>query len=298
MRVVSRQTETGIEVFDAVVESSHLFPAPGMEHGESFAVSASREFVVWTGPDAVVCVGRDGAELWRLPAPRPPKPADAAGSGFSGIALAFSTDDRTVGVFLPGDPDEWLMLDAATGKPEVRYPLPTSGAGGHRLFALADGRMLLGVTTEDDSLVLLLGAEDAVAHPENDRMLIDVAPGLDGFMTGNNDDADLDDVTFHALPDGAVIARTTAARLAAEGEDAEQCIVHWAGGYLDADTAIVVVSGEHPEHSEEWRHHRVDVRTGEVLGDLFVTTIDEYDLQALGDGTYVITDTDGTLRRM
>ena len=49
---------------------------------------------------------------------------------------------------------------------------------------------------------------------------------------------------------------------------------------------------------DEWRHLRVDPRTGAVLGELPVSTVDEYDLQPLGDGTFVITDTDGTLRRM
>ncbi len=83
------------------------------------------------------------------------------------------------------------------------------------------------------------------------------------------------------------------------GADPEIGVIEWTGGYLDAETAIVVVYGEDEDAGGPWwRHHRVDTRTGEVQGDLGIATIDENDLQPLGDGTYVITDTDGTLRRM
>ncbi|GAA4581830.1 hypothetical protein GCM10023176_62720 [Micromonospora coerulea] len=74
--------------------------------------------------------------------------------------------------------------------------------------------------------------------------------------------------------------------------------IEWSGGYLDDNTAIAVLSREGTDEEVWWRHYTVDTRTGAVTGQLNVITMDPNDLKPLGDGTYLVTDADGTLRRL
>ncbi|WP_446215558.1 hypothetical protein [Micromonospora sp. IBHARD004] len=86
--------------------------------------------------------------------------------------------------------------------------------------------------------------------------------------------------------------------VAAFGQEWPEAMVEWAGGYLDLDTAVVTIVGEDEETEEEWhRHHMVDVRTGEVRGVLDAPTRDSYDLEPLGDGSFLRTDDEGRLWR-
>ncbi|GIF16793.1 hypothetical protein [Actinoplanes teichomyceticus] len=294
MRVISRRTGDGIEVFDADLESARVFPAPPGTRG--WAVTSTRDGLVCATDDAVIRLGPDGRQRWRFDAGRP-----GPHRGAARLDAAFSADDTLVWVYAPhvladrGDSDEWIVLDAATGTPRSRRPLPVTGHGGSH-FPLRDGRMLLDVGEGQDGSRVFLAAADGDVHDYGwgDRVLIDVSPDQRGFMTVEHQEQR--DVAFHDLAGGAARFRLGVADF---GADPELAVIEWAGGYLDADTAVVVVYGEDGATGEPWwRHHRVAVHTGEVLGDLGIVTIDENDLRPLGDGTYVISDTDGTLRRM
>ncbi|WP_436524340.1 hypothetical protein [Actinoplanes sp. HUAS TT8] len=292
MRVISRRVDGGIEVFDADLESSRVFPVP--PEAEEWAVTSTRDGLVYATEQAVIRIGADG---WHFDLG--PHGEDA---GNARTGLAFSADDSLVWVYAPNDMagraggDQWIALDAATGEPRLRHSLPAVGHGGEH-FALRDGRMLLDVGEGQDGSQIYLGTPDGDLRDFGwgNRVLIDVAPDESRFMTVDHDQ---DDVAVHDFPSGEVRFRITTADFAIADEFGD-AFVEWSGGFLDGDTAIAVVTGENEETEEEWwRHFTVDLRAGRLTGEMSVTTIDPYDLRPLGDGTYVVTDTDGTLRRM
>ncbi len=298
MRVISRRTDTGIEVFDADLEPARSFPLPsGVQDS---AVISTGDGLVCATDSAVIRVGAEGQELWRFPLPT------ATGSGSPDSACAWSGDDALIWVYLAGpeagrgDRDRWIALDATTGEPRLEHQLEIAGQGGQQ-FASPDGRyMLLEVDEgQNGSTIFRAGpGTDLHVYPWEDRCLVAVSPDGKQLMTVEHGQ---EDVAFHAFPGGEVQAQVSLSAFGSRlGPDVriEETFLEWTGGYLDDETAIVVISGEHSRDGDWWRHFRVDARTGAVLGELGVVTIDAYDLKPLGDGTYVITDTDGTLRRM
>lgn len=81
------------------------------------------------------------------------------------------------------------------------------------------------------------------------------------------------------------------------GYDPGEAYVEWTGGYLDADNAIVTIGGEDEGEQEWYRHHLVDVHTGQVHGTLDAHSRDAYDVKPLGDGSWLSTDHDDRLWR-
>lgn len=291
VRVISRISEQGVDVYDAMLELVHTFPA---ERVESHSVAYARDRLVYASEDLVTCLDTSGQELWSIQLD--------PGEGPARSALQFSGDDRHVWLYLPnvltgrGGTDRWLVLDADTGAETARHDLPTSGSGGSH-HCLGDGRMLLDVgegqhgtwcftATPDGPLVRL---DDLV-----NRVPIDVSPDHALLMTVDHEQ---EDVAFHDVSD---FQATVTVPLSAFGDwEFGEAGVEWTGGFLSAETAIVVVSGEDEETGQMWwKHFTVETATGQVIGEMGISTIDEYDLTPLGDVTYVITDTDGTLRRM
>jgi hypothetical protein len=298
VRVISRRNGETIEVLDTELNVVRTFPVParrGFRQAglESHAVTSTRDGLVYATDAAVIRIGPDG-EMWRFDL--------GVGQDNARTDVAFSTDDTLIWVYVPniyagrGGDDEWIVLDAATGAVRSRRPLPSQGHGGGQ-FPLRDGRMLLDVGEGQDGSQIYLAATDSEIHDFGwgDRVLIDVSPDQTQFMTVDHERGD---AAFHDFPSGAVRFRITMTEVEVE-DPFENASVEWTGGYLDGDTAIMVVTGENEDTEETWwRHFTVDLRAGRVTGELGVTTIDEYDLRPLGDGTYVITDTDGTLRLM
>ena len=300
MPVISRLTDHGVEVFDAVPQLLYTVPVPPPAHyrqpgTEAHAVTSTMDRVAYVTDSAVVLVRPDGTEVWRL---------DLGARRHDGngcASCAFAAGDRLLWVYLPNEMagrdggDQWLVIDAADGEVRRRHPLPSVGEGGHH-HALSDGRMLLDIGEGQDGTRIFLAEPDGEVRefPWSDRSVVDVSPDELQFMTVHHDQ---EDVRFHAFPGGKVEARLKIAALE-KALGLQELFFEWTGGYLDGDTAVVVLSGEDSREGEWWRHFRVSTSTGEVLGELPIVTIDAYDLRPMGDGTYVITDTDGTLRRM
>ncbi len=291
MRVISRISEHGVDVYDTALEPVHTFPA---EQVQAYAVASARDRLAYATEEFVSCVDTGGGELWRFEV--------GAGDGYARAALAFSADDRSLFLYLPnvqagrGGEDLWMVLDAATGTPLARHGLPTSGHGGSH-HPLGDGRMLLDVGEGQDGTWCFVATPDGpVARLDgwSNRVPVDVSPDQRLIMTVDHEQ---EDVAFHDVSDFAEVLRVP---LSAFGDwEFGEAGVEWAGGFLTAETAIVVVSGEGEETGEMWwKHFTVDTSSGSVTGEMGISTIDEYDMSPLGDGTYVITDTDGSLRRM
>lgn len=287
MQPISRANEGLLEVFDADLEP--VLSVPIAEPFVDHAVSPSLDRLAYLTRTDVVCLAPDGRQLWRF----------ALGARGGAPSATFSLDGRLLWVYSPdamagrADTDRWVALDAVTGEPRVEHRLRTAGQGGEVMTVPGGQDVLLDVGEgQDGSVIFRATGEDLQRYPFDDRVLIAVSPDGSQFMTVHHEQ---EDVAFHAYPGGEIQARVNVDRIVI---DPAETFVEWTGGYLDAATAVVVVGGEDENEQEWWSHYRIDAHTGEVLGPLRVDTVDAYDLRPLGDGSYLVTDTDGTLRRL
>ncbi len=252
------------------------------------------ERVVYTTLNRVVCLTRAGDLVW---ASDFEPHSDVLHGHQPGCAL--SLDGRTVWVYRPdamarrGGGDQWVVYDADSGAVLARRELETVGHGaGHHVHPV-DGSIYLDIGEGQDGSVILRGTAGAdgevefVTYPWVDRCLIDLAPGGEQFMTVDHGQAD---VSFHRHPSGDVLFTLP---VEAFGYDPEETFVEWSGGYLAPDTAVVTLGSE-TEDGEEWfRYHLIDVRTGTISGEMAVEAAHAYDLEPMGDGSWL---TDGPVR--
>ncbi|WP_033222862.1 hypothetical protein [Kitasatospora phosalacinea] len=263
------------------------------------AVAPDLTRAYYTTLDAAVCVGADGAELWRsaVEGERTRERGHRPGCGLSadGRRLWFYRPDAMAG---RGSHDGWTVLDAATGAVLGRADLGTVGhAGAH--FAHPDGTVLLDVGEGQDGTVVFRGSLtdgglEVAAYPWTDRCLIGLSPDGKHFLTVDHGQRDF---TVHAYPGGEAEFTVTVDDFGHDGDGCE-AVVEWSGGYLDQDTLVVVLYGEDEDEDEagdgEWfRSHRVDARTGRILGEFDSGARDCYDLHPLGDGSWLTTDGSG-----
>ncbi|WP_225993077.1 hypothetical protein [Actinomadura rudentiformis] len=257
---------------------------PGDEvAGHAVAPDLSR--VVYATQHVVVCLGRDGGEVWRYDLL--PRSNEKYGHW---PGCEFSLDGKTVWVYRPdgmanrADQDRWVVLSADSGEVIAQAELGTVGHGGEHHRHPNGVDILLDVGEGQDGVHIFRGVGDGLEllkYPWEDRCLIDLAPDGRQFMTVYHDQSD---VAFHSYPSGDVILELS---MEVFGHDPEEIFFQWSGGYLDADTAIVTVGGE-TEDEEEWhRHYRVDLRTGGVLGAFDAHSESAYDIEPLGDGTWL-----------
>lgn len=286
---------TGPLTPDAVFDLSGV---PGRVEG--CAVSRDLRRAVYATTDDVRCVDRDGQERWRLEFG--PRAEQKSVNGW--VSCAFSQDERHVWIYRPdgmamrGDRlDRWVVVDVATGDLLCETELPSVGHGGEHFLEPDGVHLLLDVGEGQDGSRVFRGrlTDTGIALSEvwdGDRTLIAFAPDGRQVMTVHHEQEDL---AFHTWPGGEVAVRVP---LAAFGHEWGDAVIEWSGGYLDAGTALVAVAGEDEETEQEWyRHHLVDVRTGQVGSVLAVEARHAYDLEPLGDGTWLRTDDAGNLRR-
>ena len=269
------------------------FPVATEPRGQ--AVGPDLTSAVYTTDNDLVCVGRAGEVRWR-------HAFGTVQDEVSGVraGCAFSHDGTTVWLFRPDamghwndSRDTWHVLDATTGALLAGAGLDTAGHGGEHHVHPNGTDVLLDVGEGQDGSLLFRGRLDGTTldvrpYPWNDRVLVALTADGRHFMTVHHDQ---DDAAFHTYPGGDVIARVCATDL---GYD-EDAWLAWTGGYLDADTAYVVVAGENDD--EEWfHHHLVDARTGTHHGLFDARTDDPYGVIPAGDGTW-LTFHDGVFRR-
>ncbi|MFF5210165.1 hypothetical protein [Streptosporangium sp. NPDC000396] len=257
------------------------------------AVSPELQRAVYTTLNAVVCVTNDGAEVWRSAF----EPLSDQQYGHR-PGCVVSLDGRVVWVYRPDAmagrdrPDQWVALDAGTGAVIAQADLETAGHAGRQLRHPAGEQILLDVGEGQDGSIIyratLTGDRlELTRYPWSDRCLIGLAPDGSQFMTVHHEQAD---VAFHTYPDGKV---TLELPVEAFGCDPDEAYVEWSGGYLTAETAIVTVGGETEDEEEWFRHYRVNLRSGQVGAEFTGNAEHLYDLEPLGDGSWLTTDPSG-----
>jgi hypothetical protein len=278
----------------AEVPVAASFPI-GVDRPDSVAVSPDLLRAVYATPEFVACVDERGAEAWRFElGPALPRPGGL-------VACAYALDGATVWVYAPdamargAGPDRWLALDAGTGRIVAAAELPTAGQGASQ-FAHPDGvHVLLDVAEGQDGACLYRGRLEGGRievdeYDWSDRTMVALSPDGRHFMTVEHGQ---DDAAFHAYPDGSVVARVSVEAL---GHDPGDAFVEWIGGYVDPATAVVTVVGEDEDEEEWFRRYLVSPHTGAVLAPLDTPSRDVYDIEPLGDGTWLTTE-GGRVRR-
>ncbi|MFF4895921.1 hypothetical protein [Streptomyces sp. NPDC001068] len=262
-------------------------PLAGDEVVES-AVRPDLERVVYTTLHRVVCLTRTGDLVW---ASDFEPHSDVRHGHRPGCTL--SADGGTVWVYRPdamarrGGADQWVVYDADTGAVLARHGLETVGHGAEHLVHPVDGSIYLDVGEGQDGSVVLRGRTgdggepEFMTYPWDDRIVIDLAPDGEQFMTVDHGQGD---VAFHRHPTGETLLTLP---VEAFGYDPEDTFVEWSGGYLTPETAIVTLGGETQDGDEWFRHHLIDVRTGRHGGEIGIEVVNPYELRPLGDGTWL-----------
>ncbi|MFI6515502.1 hypothetical protein ACIBF1_08090 [Spirillospora sp. NPDC050679] len=304
-KTITRLVDGLVHVYDlesevrGVLPSIAAFrPSPG-DRVVGHTAFDDKTKIVYTTLNEAVCVTGDGAEVWRTVfEPR----SDRVYGHRPGCAL--SADETAVWVYRPDAMagrdrlDQWVALDAATGKPVAQADLETVGHGAQHLPHPSDGHVLLDVGEGQDGAVVYRAAltGDGLAldrYPWGDRCLVDLSPDGSRFMTVHHGQ---EDVAFHSYPDGGVLLEFSVDDFLpvedVTDETPEFCL-EWSGGFLTADVAIVVLAGETDDDPDWFRSYRVDLRTRRIASRFEGFNEQPYDLHPLGDGTWLTTDPSG-----
>ncbi|MFE5325671.1 hypothetical protein ACFRCG_04555 [Embleya sp. NPDC056575] len=280
-------------------------PWPGWEHGAD-ALSPDASFVVFSGQRAVTAVGADGERLWEYrhscwgPVVGHTHTGDEQQvcRGFESGSCHVSDDGRHVWahVVVGGhdvDWDDWhecwVVLDARDGRELARMRLDSAAGGSHHLSHPDGIHVGLCIGMGQDGILLHWARLDGDTltgwdlNDDMDRILTDVHPGHDGFLTVEHDGADL---RLHAL-DGTVLAE-------ADPEPNDDESPSWwdhTCGFVDADTVIATTIDADDDADRPVRHWLLDARTLTVRGPVAYPTgpITAYPCP-LGDGTWLTYD--------
>ncbi|MEU3615324.1 hypothetical protein ABZ725_23790 [Streptomyces sp. NPDC006872] len=291
------------EVFAGERAPAAVFPLPwpGWDRGVH-SVSPDGLVAVFSGQRAVRAVGNGGETLWEYrhgcwgPQLGHPHTGDdqEVCRGIEHGSCRVSDDGRFVWAHVV-EPQErggrecWVVLDAWDGRELARLPLDSAAAGSFHLSHPDGIHMGLCIGMGQDGILLYwarwdgeeLTARDLDETTDRDRILTDVHTGHAGFLTVEQDGADLQ---LHAL-DGVVLAH-------GEPEWADEYPPYWDDGcgFVDADTVIAstLESDEDPEQAHHWL---LDAHTLEIRGSVAYPTgrVDSY-VRPLGDGTWLTYD--------
>jgi hypothetical protein len=226
-----------------------------------------------------------------------------------GGSAGFSADGRLVWAHirgpLPEGPlgtetvDEWLLIDAADGRPFVRADIQAAAAGSEHVPHPDPAQMGLSIGEGQDGAPLRWGRWDGDdLHIEYfdhaDLVLLGVSPSGDHLMTVNHDQ---DTLAVHETKNGSVTATWDAESTIAPHPETEpdndeaQLFWDWAGGFVDESTVIAGTAESDEEWGEgrHWLLRTTGTREPEQLRYPFpVSGIPT----ALGDGTWYTVEGD------
>lgn len=258
---------------------------------QSHAAAPNLNCAVYTTRNKVICVSQNGGLLWRY------ELEPHTSERLPRTACIFSLDGRWVWLYRPDamsdrGPDLLVSLRADTGEVVAQVELDTIGQAA-QFVQHPDGRhIMLDVGEGQDGVRLFLaslndgGGIDLHSYGWEDRALIDIAPNGQCFMTVDHGRCD---VAFHAFPSGEEVLQLP---IEAFGYEYGDEFIDWNGGFLNADVAVIMITGE--LHDEEWHHYyKVSLRTGKSLGRFEVQSSEIGSCQTLGDNTWIVSDLNG-----
>ncbi|MEX0171044.1 hypothetical protein [Streptomyces sp. LMG1-1-1.1] len=305
------------DAFTARPDSSVRFPAPWPRDRGTWEVSPDAGVAVFAGVHAVRAVEPSGAVRWevrhgcwygacRETHESYDEYADRQDHRYpDGGSVGFSADGRFVWAHVrgplpdselsPDTVDEWLLLDAASGRVLARVDAEAAAAGSFHLPHPTDPHQMgLSIGEGQDGAPLRWGRWDGreldVNHLGGDLCLLSVSPSGERLMTVSHDQDSL------AVRDsrGAVlegwewdaeasIPRHPDAPSEDDGE-AYGCW-DWAGGFVDETTLVVSTA----ECDEEWgplRHWLIDTRDARRLMPVLYPSPVPSQPSALGGGAW------------
>ena len=169
------------------------------------------EFVAISDRERVLLADRRGRTVWQFP-----HPAWGQGDSESGSCWV-SPDGRHVWATTPAadGPDEWVVLDASSGRVLCVSPLQTMAAASTPIPHPDGQHVGLSVGEGQDGAEVYWGRwenghEVVTRLDDRSRVLIDVRPSGGEFLTTPHSDSD-GAIAIHEFPGGRVLARLSAA---------------------------------------------------------------------------------------
>lgn len=237
----------------------------------------------------LVRLDRDGAATGRA------RISTTPGAEHGGrVSCAFSYDGSQLWVFSPDvmlerGEDRILVIDDATGAIVAEH-LTRTVAHGASFTPHPDGSMFVDIGEGQDGVHLLrcaLDGDTVTVHDYGwfDRVFCGLSP--DGQMFMATDHQDGRKAYFHRY-DGSTVCEVELDAFVGLGADHEEPQVEWVGGFLDEQTAVVVLSGYDEDSDKDWHeHYLVSPITGQVLGRWEIEVEGPYVVNLLGDGTWL-----------
>ncbi|KAK2746833.1 hypothetical protein FQN57_002875 [Myotisia sp. PD_48] len=291
---------------DGPVEPTATFPNIARDKTSLYAVSTNLTSATYTTRNNLVCIDRNGKDLWTVDLNVPEKTYFNGNSGSE-----FSRDGRVVWLYKPDQAyhgrayDTVVALDAKSGEVLASSRLSSAGHGAEFHAPSDTNEMFLAVYEGQDGccfykLRLESGSIETVVFnlEGGSTYVLDVSLESNRFLTVCNGIT----LSICSLADGEVLKRVKLDRF---GSKEAYEIESWVGGYLDDNIAVVSIRGETEDEEvdgkeneiSEWnQYHLVNVHTGEVLGPPGPRTLDVTDILLLHDGSW-LDETDGKFYR-
>ncbi|MFE2592743.1 hypothetical protein ACN6LC_001637 [Streptomyces violaceoruber] len=270
------------------------------------SVSPDLSFAVFSGQRAICAVEPDGSVRWEYGhecwgnREHDHTIADHICGGLES-GSAWVSDDGTLvwGHVRGSEYEEWLVLDAITGRVVGRTPLDSAAAGSVHI-AHPDGKhvgLSIGLG-QDGSMLYWARWEQGNLHSwhmnDDDRILVDVHPSGTKFLTSDHNCGDL---SVHAFPSGAAMATLDDSAVPPlqpedgneDYENEDPAYWDYYCGHIDS-TSVLASTTEADEEHGEGRHWLLDSATLEVVGQVGYPGPIEGPARPLGDGTWLTHD--------
>ncbi|MEU2236336.1 hypothetical protein [Streptomyces vietnamensis] len=300
------------------------FPAPWPRRRGTWEVSPDASLAVFAGVHAVRAVEPSGATRWEVrhgcwygacremhesydeyaedPNHRYPDGGSVGFSADGALVWAHVRGPLPEGELGPDTVDEWLVIDAGTGRVLARANAESAAAGSLHVPHPADPRRMgLTIGEGQDGAPLRLGSWDGerldVTYVEGDLCLMSVSPSGERLMTVSHEqDAlsvrDLHGLLFEGLEWDAESVLPPHPDAPSDDEDAMPVCWDWAGGFVD-ETTLVVSTAESDDEWGEVRHWLLDTTGTHGLRPITYPAQPSGQPTALGNGTWATASESG-----
>jgi hypothetical protein len=319
------------DAFRTVPEPHVRFPAPWPTRRSSWALAPDAGTAVFAGVHALHAVDTSGNMRWQLRHGCWDDACQQMHQSYDEYAdredhryakhgsAAFSADGRLLWAHVRGrhtdgewDPDvieEWLVLDAETGRVLAGANAKTVAEGSTHIPHPTDAsQMGLSIGEGQDGAPVRWGRWDGrsldVAYIADDMALIDASPAGRLLMTVAHNQSTLAIRPIYGVSDPArVVVESAAARSRHpdmdsaddESEPESAAFWDWAGGFVN-ETAVIASTQESDSEWGEGRHWLVDARGTRPVAQVTYPFTVPAEPVGLGDGTwYTYSESDNAL---